>query len=189
MDTMLDAVSLITTQFAVVIQDISAIHLFNVIETKVSLPRLISYYLTEIMAYFIVIIAPIIIYDENCNPCIPSPCGPNSLCHVLDTRPVCSCLPNYIGRPPTCRPECMVNSDCPSNQACINEKCRNPCVGTCGLNTECHVLAHTPRCICSSGYEGDPFSGCYRIVQCKPIPGSVCPTHINTKIISKIGFV
>nr|1OIG_A Chain A, Dumpy, isoform Y len=24
------------------------------------------------------------------------------------------------------RPECVLNSDCPSNQACVNQKCRDP---------------------------------------------------------------
>ena len=101
--------------------------------------------------------------EANLNPCTPSPCGPNSECRVVDLRPVCSCVQNYIGRSPNCRPECMVNSDCSKNLACINEKCVNPCIGSCGPNSDCHVLNHASRCTCLSGYTGDPFSGCYEI--------------------------
>ncbi|XP_026677656.1 protocadherin Fat 3-like, partial [Diaphorina citri] len=57
------------------------------------------------------------------NPCQPSPCGPNSQCREVNKQAVCSCLPNYFGSPPACRPECTVNSDCPLNKACFNQKC------------------------------------------------------------------
>lgn len=43
------------------------------------------------------------------NPCEPSPCGPNSICQVTHSHPVCSCAPNYIGSPPFCRPECTMS--------------------------------------------------------------------------------
>lgn len=94
------------------------------------------------------------------DPCIPSPCGPNSQCKVSGDSPSCSCLPEFIGTPPNCRPECVSNSECPSHLACINQKCRDPCPGTCGANAECRVVSHTPQCICVSGYVGDPFIQC-----------------------------
>ena len=96
------------------------------------------------------------------NPCQPSPCGDYSKCQVIDGHPVCSCQQNYIGTPPNCRPECLVSTDCANNKACINQLCQDPCVGTCGLNTDCQVINHSPVCSCISGYSGDPFYGCTR---------------------------
>jgi hypothetical protein len=102
-------------------------------------------------------------YAEPINPCIPSPCGPFSLCRDVNLQPVCSCVQNYIGRPPNCRPECTINSECFSNRACINERCKDPCPGSCGFNALCNVVNHSPVCSCMSGYQGDPFSGCTEI--------------------------
>lgn len=101
-------------------------------------------------------------YDEKKieNPCLPTPCGPNSKCKVINDTPVCSCLPNYIGRAPNCRPECTVNNECLSNLSCINNKCADPCTGICGYNAVCNVVNHKPSCLCDSGYSGDPYSGC-----------------------------
>lgn len=101
------------------------------------------------------------------NPCIPSPCGPNSQCRVHDNIPACSCLPSFVGRAPNCKPECVINSECPGNLACQNEKCRDPCPGSCGSNTDCRVISHKPTCSCISGYTGDPFAGCSIIQRMK----------------------
>lgn len=95
------------------------------------------------------------------NPCVPSPCGPNSQCRDIGGAPSCSCLNNYIGNPPNCRPECSINSECSSNLACIREKCRDPCPGSCGANARCEVINHTPTCTCPEGFTGDPFTNCY----------------------------
>lgn len=97
------------------------------------------------------------------NPCQPSPCGPNSQCREINQQAVCSCLPQYIGSPPGCRPECTVSTECPHNQACINQKCKDPCPGTCGLNAQCQVINHSPICSCRQGHTGDPFLRCYPI--------------------------
>lgn len=94
------------------------------------------------------------------NPCVPSPCGPNSQCRAVGETPVCSCLPNFVGRAPNCRPECTLNSECPANLACINERCKDPCPGSCGFNAFCNVVNHSPVCSCETGYTGDPFAGC-----------------------------
>lgn len=94
--------------------------------------------------------------------CQPSPCGPYSNCRVIDNHAVCSCQPNYIGSPPSCRPECVVSTDCSPNAACIDQRCKDPCLGTCGLNTDCRVINHNPVCICTLGYNGDPFFGCVK---------------------------
>lgn len=97
---------------------------------------------------------------EPINPCQPSPCGPNSICKVAGESPSCSCLPEFIGTPPSCRPECLTNNECPFNLACINKKCKDPCPGVCGANAECRVVSHTPSCFCITGYIGDPLVQC-----------------------------
>lgn len=94
------------------------------------------------------------------NPCQPSPCGPNSQCREINGHAVCSCLLGSIGAPPACRPECMVSSDCPQDRACVNQKCIDPCPGTCGINARCQVVNHNPICSCSPGFSGDPFVRC-----------------------------
>lgn len=101
------------------------------------------------------------------NPCDPSPCGPNSVCQVRGETPACSCLENYIGAPPNCRPECIINPECNSELACINKKCRDPCPGSCGPNALCKVVNHNPVCSCNPGFIGDPFTGCV------PEPGRI----------------
>lgn len=100
--------------------------------------------------------------------CTPNPCGPNSQCKESDGISVCSCLVNYVGRPPNCRPECVINVECPGNLACIAEKCNDPCPGSCGFHATCSVVKHVPICICEHGYTGDPFSGCSSI-PCKSV--------------------
>lgn len=105
---------------------------------------------------------------ENLKPCSPSPCGPNAECREVNDSPSCSCLSEFIGSPPNCRPECINNNECASNLACIQLKCRDPCQGTCGLNTECKVISHTPNCICLIGYTGDPFTSCNVILPSIP---------------------
>lgn len=100
------------------------------------------------------------------NPCVPSPCGPNSQCRVIGETPACSCEPGYVGRAPNCRPECIYDGECPSNLACVREKCINPCDGSCGSNTDCVVINHKAACHCREGYTGDPFRGCRFLSKC-----------------------
>lgn len=98
------------------------------------------------------------------NPCLPSPCGLYSDCHVVSNHPVCSCLAGYLGAPPDCHPECMISAQCPFDRACINQQCVDPCPGICGLNAMCRAVNHNPICSCAAGYIGDPFT------RCVPIP-------------------
>lgn len=97
---------------------------------------------------------------EVTNPCNPSPCGPNSQCREINGQAVCSCVPGFIGSPPACRPECIVSSECALNEACVNQKCRDPCPGTCGIGARCEVRSHNPICTCPPRYSGDPFIRC-----------------------------
>lgn len=91
------------------------------------------------------------------DPCNPSPCGPNAICKNGD----CECLPEYIGNPyEACRPECILNSECPRDKTCLRNKCKDPCPGTCGQNAICDVVNHIPVCSCLAGYIGDPFVSC-----------------------------
>lgn len=107
------------------------------------------------------ITAPVeVIVQQPTNPCIPSPCGPNSECRNIGESPACSCKLGYIGSPPNCRPECVINSDCQSHLACVLEKCREPCAGSCGVDANCKVINHTPICNCPEGFTGDPFTRC-----------------------------
>lgn len=107
------------------------------------------------------------------NPCVPSPCGPNSVCKNINAQAVCGCVPGFIGTPPSCRPECVMSSECPLNQACVNQKCIDPCPGSCGLNSKCQVINHNPICSCQSGYTGDPFT------RCSPISKSCCHNFLD----------
>lgn len=105
----------------------------------------------------------IILVEPARNPCQPNPCGPNSKCIEINEQPVCSCLPQYIGTPPGCRPECTVSSECAFNKACIDQKCSDPCQGVCGIKASCQVINHSPVCTCRPGHTGDPFTRCIPI--------------------------
>lgn len=73
-------------------------------------------------------------------------------------------MPDYSGSPPGCHPECVISTECPTDKACLNQKCSNPCVDVCGINTECRVINHSPVCSCKALYTGDPFT------RCNPLP-------------------
>ena len=113
--------------------------------------------------------------------CYPNPCGPYSICTVQGPRPVCECQPGYFGKPPNCQPECLKNSDCTLDKACINQKCQDPCPGVCGANALCQVVNHNPICSCPPGYNGDPFN------YCQKIPGrTILSNLINTRVTCSI---
>lgn len=119
----------------------------------------ISFVQLHLWTTFYIVDEPVI----SRNPCLPSPCGPNSVCKESNGQAVCTCLPDFIGTPPSCRPECIISSECSQQQACIRKKCKNPCEGVCGLNTDCKVINHSPICSCRPQYTGDPFSNCYLV--------------------------
>nr|XP_027235379.1 neurogenic locus notch homolog protein 3-like [Penaeus vannamei] len=101
--------------------------------------------------------------------CNPSPCGPFSECRDVGGIPRCSCAPTYVGTPPLCRPECVVNSECQANRACVSRRCVNPCTLACGVDAECRVINHNPVCSCPAQYTGDSLSICF------PAPKPVAP--------------
>lgn len=73
----------------------------------------------------------------------------------------CHCSSGFIGNPPNCKPECILNSECPYNRSCIDKRCKDPCANDiCGEDATCHVKNHTPICECPVNYSGDPFVVC-----------------------------
>ncbi|KAK2714566.1 hypothetical protein QYM36_008951, partial [Artemia franciscana] len=104
------------------------------------------------------------------SPCLPSPCGTNAICKSQGTAASCICPEDYTGDPfESCRPECVLSSDCPSDKICENRHCINPCPAACGNSAECRVIGHSVTCSCQPGFTGDP------LVDCKAIPVSVEP--------------
>lgn len=94
-------------------------------------------------------------------PCNPSPCGPNAVCRERNGAGSCVCLDDFYGDPYVgCRPECVMNTDCTRDKSCFNNKCVDPCSGSCGQNTECRVTNHAPSCYCLPGYSGNPLHAC-----------------------------
>ena len=118
---------------------------------------------TLVVTVFLPLVAIEPVVEED--PCNPNPCGPNSQPPVNrnygGSQCQCKCLPDMIGSPPNCRPECYLNSDCSPDKACISRKCQDPCPGLCGVNAVCRVRNLVPICVCNPGYEGDPFSQCF----------------------------
>jgi hypothetical protein len=153
---MLYAMLSIIFQCVVVLKEWVEMRSLNVDHSKVCNRILINYQWQIIQ--IIKFIDPI-----EVNPCIPSPCGPNSQCREINHQGVCSCVPGYIGSPPTCRPECVTSSECGQNEACSNQKCIDPCPGTCGVGAKCTVVNHNPICSCPHRMTGDPF------LRCQPI--------------------
>ena len=105
---------------------------------------------------------------EVIQPCNPSPCGRNAECSEQRGAASCTCILDYIGNPYIeCKPECTVNSECPNDKACINNKCKDPCPGVCGVHATCHVTNHVPQCTCDPGYAGNAFVACRRVTSRK----------------------
>ena len=128
-------------------------------------------------------VQPVVEKKDNIHPCSISPCGPNSICKVIKNRAVCSCLPNYLGSPPNCRPECQYNSDCPSNKACAHNKCVNPCLNSCGVNALCRISNHNPICSCRHGFTGDPLVNCV-LEEKDPCVPSPCGPNTECKSVN-----
>lgn len=104
-------------------------------------------------------VTPVPVEDD---PCRYFPCGPNAECQ---RGGICTCIPGYEGDPYSgCRPECILNTDCTRNRACIKKKCLDPCPGTCGQNALCEVLNHIPICKCPENTSGNPFVSCDAVI-------------------------
>lgn len=109
-----------------------------------------------------------LVYEEPSHPCNPSPCGANAVCNERNGAGACTCITGYFGDPYSgCRPECLTNNDCSHDKSCLNMKCVNPCLGSCGVNAECTVINHNPQCYCIAGYTGNALTLCREIEQSK----------------------
>lgn len=119
--------------------------------------------------------------------CVPacaaddSPCGTKATCYATNHRAVCECPPGFIGNPKiSCGiVGCRSNSDCPTNRACINDKCENPCTQSnpCDDTAECKVYNHEPVCACPPGYIGNTKTGCKQIEE-KCSLDKDCPSQL-----------
>ena len=96
--------------------------------------------------------------DQECPHYPQSHCGPNS--RMINCT--CQCIPDYTGNPALgCRPgSCLLNSHCPTHQACRNSICIDPCPGVCGTNAICMISHHSPVCQCRPGFSGNPYEDC-----------------------------
>lgn len=115
-------------------------------------------------------------YDKQCfngeclNPCIiEDPCATNAICFGSNHHSQCKCPSGYDGNPfAKCeRVECRSNNDCPSNKACLNHQCVNPCAinanPPCASNAMCYVHNHAAACRCPDHLpEGNPLEYCER---------------------------
>ena len=100
------------------------------------------------------------------------PCGIGATCRVIDAGQqrtvLCECPIGYTGSAyEECKiidddkPDCKYDADCPIFEACIDEKCRDPCADNpCGVNAECRAITHHAICSCPSGYKGDGLDTC-----------------------------
>ena len=118
-------------------------------------------------------------------PCNPSPCGANANCRASNDNAVCECIPEHFGDPyKGCRPECVLNDECDRSKACLRNKCKDPCIGTCGQGAICDVVNHIPVCSCPQGYQGDPFTFCRpeeKIPEAKRNPCHPSPCGANSQ--------
>lgn len=102
-------------------------------------------------------------------------------------REVCSCKEGFLGGPPNCRPECVIQQDCSLNLHCLRGKCVDPCINTCGENAQCQVVQHKPVCMCKDGTTGNPYKRCQLIVKppirqlCVPSP---CGPNSECSVVS-----
>ena len=62
--------------------------------------------------------------------------------------------------------ECEHDPDCPTNKACIENQCKDPCdvYDPCGREAICETSNHRPVCKCPEGWGGNPHDQCF---QCK----------------------
>lgn len=123
-----------------------------------------------VKSYCVFCTEPVVVVGSNTSvPCQPSPCDPHAACSVYSPT-VVMCDP--CGGPgaaynPVCHPECITNSDCPFNKACLGSRCHDPCPGSCGINAHCQVWQHSPICSCPYPLLGNPFEHCS-----PPAPGN-----------------
>ncbi|XP_021954599.1 adhesive plaque matrix protein 2 [Folsomia candida] len=103
--------------------------------------------------------------QHGVDPCIPSPCGPNTQCSVNGAgAAICRCISGTYPKPDTitgCGPQCVYDHECPSHQKCHQGKCVPSCnPSPCGINAECEAVGNKAVCKCPRGFAGDPLFQC-----------------------------
>lgn len=116
--------------------------------------------------------------NRVCRPvCDSDTCAPQATCIGRHHQPDCLCRPGTTGnpfvqcsvlrepsKPP--RPECTVDADCPSQLACFDNHCANPCdnPNVCSAQQTCSVLDTLPLrtviCKCPSDMIADNSRNC-----------------------------
>lgn len=114
-----------------------------------------------------------------------NPCANNAICFARNHAAACKCPPSLPLGDPTieCQkvtvinePECHMDQDCPSGQACLRDECRDackelkPCVGNSRCSVSDSVPFRTMICRCPEGYTPNETGSC------KPtqLPSSSC---------------
>lgn len=138
--------------------------------------------------------------NRVCRPvCELDSCAETAVCQGKRHQPVCSCRPGTNGNPyvecsalrdPTIKePECRVDADCPSQLACFNQKCANPCAKSdvCTPEQTCTVFDSLPLrtviCKCPIDMVTDATGRCVIIKQDQPICRTDADCADNDKCI------
>ena len=106
--------------------------------------------------------------NRQCVPaCSLETCAPNAECYAQNHRASCECLPGFTGDGKSiCKLlGCRTDTECPTNKACINAECKNPCDNTavCAVNEMCQAYDHRPECACLPGFVPDNEKGCIEV--------------------------
>lgn len=123
--------------------------------------------------------------NRVCRPvCEDDTCADTATCIGQQHQPKCTCPPGATGNPfiectiprlpPAPQPECREDAECPSQLACINARCQNPCsLGhMCTPDQQCRVLDTLPlrtiMCTCPPDSFTDASGRCKAIEYEKP---------------------
>lgn len=92
--------------------------------------------------------------------CNPNPCGPYSMCNVIEDNLNCSCVDGF-GTAPFCS-ACYSSASCGQEMLCVGGKCvENICDPFCGENAGCNVFNDTLECFCNFPTpNNNPFNFC-----------------------------
>ena len=121
--------------------------------------------------------------NRVCRPvCDELSCGNNAVCIGKRHQATCNCRDGTVGNPNVqCDvqkvappPECTTDSQCPSQLACINQHCENPCLRSqiCSRDQTCSVEDSIPLrtliCKCPIDMVTDTNGNCKHIVRDEP---------------------